>query len=233
MKTTVTRLDRWSKVWRQELTPEAERRPLGEVFIEGYQKHPGRRMTEEEFVAWVGEKTRAEWVDGEVKLMSPVNREHDRIEGWIYRVISEYVDAKRAGQVCGSEFPVRFAGLKQQRITDVLFVSNEHAHRIKNTYFEGAPDMIVEVVSPDSTARDYREKFEIYETAGVREYWIVNPLAFTVSAFEWSNGKYRALEEKNGIIHSKVLKGFFLKPAWLWYDQFPRLTAVLREMGVK
>ena len=48
-----------------------------------FQRHPRRRMTEAEFVAWIGEKTRAEWVDGNVEMMSPVNSDHDMLVFWL------------------------------------------------------------------------------------------------------------------------------------------------------
>jgi Uma2 family endonuclease len=227
-----TNLRRWRKP--SVRTVVSRREPtLGEEFVEGYQSHPGRRMTEEEFLAWIGEKTRAEWVNGDVIIMSPVNLEHDAIQGWLYRLFCEFVEARHLGRVCGSEVSIRLRSGRVRRLADLFFVGAARTALFKKTYFDGAPDVVVEVVSPDSTSRDYREKFDDYEASGVGEYWVINSLAQRANAYELEKGKYRELEEKKGIIRSQALKGLFIKPAWLWYPPFPRLATVLREMGVQ
>jgi Uma2 family endonuclease len=230
----MTTQDMSRRHWEEPKRPRTanrRERTIGEEYVEGYQSHPGRKMTEEEFLAWVGEKTRAEWVNGDVIIMSPVNLEHDAIQGWLYRVVSEFVDERHLGRVCGSEVSIRLGSGRQRRLADLFFVNSGRADMFTKTYFEGAPDLVVEVVSPDSTSRDYRDKFDDYEGSGVKEYWVVHPLAQRVNAYELEKGKFRELEAKNGIIRSRVLKGFFVKPAWLWYPPFPRLATVLREMG--
>ena len=55
---------------------------------------PGVTMTESEFVAWCNEDVRAEWVDGEVFIMSPSNVEHDDLQIWLIRLLGEYVESK-------------------------------------------------------------------------------------------------------------------------------------------
>jgi Uma2 family endonuclease len=206
---------------------------LGEEVIEALQPHPGRRMTETEFLEWVGEKTRAEWVDGEVIIMSPVNLEHDQLQGWLYRLLSEFVEFHDLGQVRGSELMVRLSKQPRRCLTDLFFVSHASEHLLKPAFFDGPPDLIVEIVSPDSMARDYREKFVNYEAGGVKEYWIVDPLSQTVEAYERVKGKFRQIPQKGGVIHSKVLRGLFIRPAWLWYRPFPKLAVALREIGIK
>ena len=82
--------------------------------------------------------------------------------------------------------------------------------------------MVVEIVSPESIARDYREKYNEYEAAGVREYWIVDPLAKKVEVHVLGrNKRYSQISEKNDALHSVVLPGFYVKPAWLWQSPLP------------
>ena len=101
--------------------------------------------------------------------MSPVNLEHDQIQGWLYRLFSEFVEERGVGRICGAEYMVRLPRPAVRRLTDLFFVSQPRVHLLKETYLEGAPDLIVEVVSPDSTARDYRDKFEDYRANAVKE----------------------------------------------------------------
>jgi Uma2 family endonuclease len=158
---------------------------------------------------------------------------HDHLQGFLYRLISDFVEDRDLGEVCGSEFKVRLPSAPSHRLADVFFVAKAREGQFSETTFEGAPDLVVEVVSPDSAGRDYREKFMEYEKAGVREYWIVDPMAKRFEAHELVKGKYRPLAEREGAVHSKVLKGLLIKPAWLWQKRLPKVSAVRREMGQK
>ena len=77
----------------------------------------------------------------------------------------------------------------------------------------GAPDFIVEILSPYTTHKDLNEKYRLYERSGVREYWVVDPNARAILAYRrGENGYYNNEEilEKTGIMKSSVLKGFAL-----------------------
>lgn len=75
-------------------------------------------------------------------------------------------------------------------IPDILFITKERLHIVKRGRIEGAPDIIVEVLSPSNWLKDRREKFETYAKAGVREYWIVDPRARTIELFFLREGTY-------------------------------------------
>lgn len=191
------------------------------------------RMSERDFVAWIDEETRAEWSEGNITIMSPVNTQHDELQGWMYRILSELVEHDDLGRVGGSELFVRLPDPASRRLTDGFFVSAANEKNFRDTYYDGAPELIVEIVSPDSASRDYREKFIAYEAAGVKEYWIIDPLAQKVEAHELHRGKYRPIAETNGIVKSKVIKSLWLKTSWLWQKKLPKLAQVLKELGIK
>jgi Uma2 family endonuclease len=195
-------------------------------------------MTEEEFVDWCRgfEKVRAEWVDGEVIVMSPVNLRHLRLGEFLLRVLMDFVEAHDLGELHGPEFTNRFrVGSRPVRLVpDIWFVTRDRLHLIRPTYLDGPPDLALEVVSPDSVDRDWRDKYADYQAAGVREYWVVDPLGQAVAAFRLDPqaGAYQRIAEAEGRIASEVLPGFFLRPEWLWRDPLPRVRDVLRELGV-
>jgi Uma2 family endonuclease len=191
------------------------------------------RMTEEEFVAWCDEDTKAEWVDGKIIVPPPANLQHVDLAGFLNCILRGFATSRSLGAVYGPELQVRFASLRRRRVPDLLFVSTERMNILKYTEVDGAPDLIVEIVSPDSPARDWREKYLEYETAGVREYWVVDPMSRRFEGYVLdAEGRYTLIEEKEGIVHSAVLAGFFLKPAWLWQEPLPNPLEVLRELGV-
>jgi Uma2 family endonuclease len=197
-------------------------------------QHPGRRMTEAEFVEWIDDKTRAEWVDGEVVMMAPANLDHADFSGWLYSLVREFVNRRQLGRVYGTEVIVRLPRQRRRRLPDVLFVSAERKAILKPTFVDGAPDLIMEVVSPDSVSRDWREKYFEYERAGVREYWIVHRQSDRVEAYALNKaGKYQLIPVQDGKIHSVVLKGFFLRIDWLLSESQPLVLEAIRELGLK
>jgi Uma2 family endonuclease len=189
------------------------------------------RMTEQQFIDWCDDDTWAEWVDGEVIIMPPISEDHDSIFGFLYTLLRMFVEERDLGRVLSEPFQVRLAKQRRRRAPDIMFVAARKLDRIKRVNIEGAPDLVVEIVSPDSPSRDYRDKFLEYQTAGVREYWIVNPLAEVVEAHTLAaNKRYSTIQEKLGKIRSRVLRGFYLKPAWLWQPKRPKVAALLREL---
>ncbi len=197
---------------------------------------PGVRLTEAEFWAEYGdEDIKAEWVDGEVIIMPPVSREHSEINVWLLRLVAEFVEHHELGQVLGSEFSIRLASIRKSRSPDVMFVSNAKLSKLRPTYLEGAPDLTMEIVSPDSEARDWRDKYADYQSAGVREYWVVDPLSKHVDAYSLGRSKKYSLiqPDDEGRIHSKVLKGLYLQPQWLWRSPLPKLSGALKELKLR
>lgn len=194
-------------------------------------------MSEDAFVSWImrQEDVRAEWVNGEVRYMSPVSFNHVGINSLVTGVLRTYCEETDQGVVVGPEFMIRLVGKKKRRrVPDTLFIAKNRLNLIQTNHLDGPPDLIIEIVSPDDPARDYREKYLDYQAAGVREYWIIDPLTRRVEAHFLSNdGKYRPLPEVDGRIHSKVVKGFFIKPVWLFQPKLPTLLSVLKELGIK
>ncbi|HQU46482.1 MAG: hypothetical protein B7Z73_09940 [Planctomycetia bacterium 21-64-5] len=191
---------------------------------------PGRTMTEEEFVAWCDEDTRAEWVDGKVIIMSPVSVVHGRLMRFLLSLLNDYAQERDLGEALGPEVSVRINS-KRRRLPDVLFVANSRSDRLHKNHFEGAPNLIIEVVSEDSVDRDWRVKYLEYEVAGVDEYWVIDPLYQRLEAYALDADKvYRSIAPADGKVASRVVPGFYLRPEWLWQEQPPKVPAVLNEL---
>ena len=190
------------------------------------------RMTEEEFDAWVSEENRAEFVDGEVILMSPVSSLHNDIVHFLITLVRLYLEFRPGGRIFGSEFQIRPRhGIRRE--PDLIYVSKDHADRIHPTFLAGSPDSVWEIVSPESVDRDWRVKFQEYEAAGVPEYWVIDPRNQVVHLYRLgADGKYARVAETDGALHSETIPGFWLRPEWLWQEPLPGALQCLREMGV-
>lgn len=199
-------------------------------FLVDMKQHPGRRMTEAEFVKWCTRKTRAEWVDGRVVVLRPDTVDEDRMTicGMLMRFIADECDV---GTVLRN-FHVRFNALRTRRAPDFLFVARRRTKILKSDVCDGAPDLILEIVSQESAVRDIREKFFEYQKAGVQEYWLAIPALRSFIAYALGDDKkYRELKAIRGKLRSKVLKGFYLNCDWIERDKkFPSLPDILREM---
>ncbi len=195
----------------------------------GYKPLPDRTLTEEEFVAWCGEDTKAEWVDGQVVMMSPANYSHANLTAFLLSLLRTWVEDHGMGLVLGPEFATRLSP-RSRRVPDLMFIAKERLRNLRPTHLEGPPDLVMEIVSPDSVERDWREKFADYQAAGVQEYWIIDPAHQRVEAYQVVGGAYQSIVHDQGRIASTVLAGFFLREEWLWQEQLPKVRDTLKEI---
>jgi Uma2 family endonuclease len=173
----------------------------------------------EEFLASLDEDSRAEWVDGRVERLSPASLRHQRIVGFLFRLLDEHVRARGLGEVVMAPFQVKLGPDLPGREPDLLFVARDGLSKMKGTYFEGAPDLVIEVSSPESAGRDRGEKFLEYEKARVREYWLIDPEREQVDVYRLEQLRYRPLQaEADGRFASSAVDGFRLDPVWVLRD---------------
>ncbi|QGP92635.1 Putative restriction endonuclease [Neomoorella glycerini] len=197
---------------------------------------PPAKMSFTEFLAWCNEDTWAEWVDGEVVLLTPAAVKHQRVSLFLSSFLANYVLLEQQGQVFTAPFLVHLPEpVRRGREPDIIFIKQENLGRLQANYLDGAPDLVVEITSPESLARDRGEKFREYEAAGVPEYWLVDPDRRQAEFYHLeANGRYHlSTAGAAGVYYSRVIPGLGLKIEWLWQD--PPLSALeaLQQMGYK
>ena len=154
---------------------------------------PGVRLTERQFVDWCPEDVLAEWVDGEVILVPAETPSHNGRDVLLGSIVLGFVEHHDLGRVFIWTVPVRLPGRRRRRIPDVVFVGSNRLDIIRDTFIDGAPDLVAEVVSPDSVARDWVDKRDDYQRAGVREYWIADPWHERFAAYALHGKAYRPI----------------------------------------
>ena len=126
----------------------------------------------------------------------------------IARLIADYVESARLGYVGIAPLDVVLdAGQSLIVQPDVLFVSVERTSIIRNQIW-GAPDLVVEVSSPGSAAHDRTDKLGWYRQYGVRECWIADPAAGTITVSGFDGTAYTRTFDRGDAVQSTVLAGF-------------------------
>jgi Uma2 family endonuclease len=179
----------------------------------------------EDFLASADEDTHAEWVDGEVVPLNPPSKRHIRITAFLITVLRTYAGRTKLGEVLHA--PVYMKLRSSARQPDVVFIAAENLHRWGEQGVDGPVDLAIEVISPDSRVRDRKEKFREYEQAGVREYWIVDPLTEQAEVYRLSGGGTYELMPPGDPprLTSEVMPGLWIDPAWLWAEAPDEWTA--------
>lgn len=212
-----------------------EHGPRAPVVPSGGRVAPGSKLTYEEFLAWCDEDTWAEWVNGEVLMVSPASDRHQALRGFLESVMGIYSQERGFGRVLGAPFQMRLPEpIHSGREPDVLFIAGAHLSRLKEAYLEGPADLVVEIISQESRLRDRGEKFAEYEMGGVREYWLMDPERREADFYRLDErGRYRLAEpDREGWYESVAMPGFRLKVDWLWEVPLPRVLDAVRELGL-
>jgi Uma2 family endonuclease len=198
---------------------------------------PKLHMSYEEFLRWSGEDKHVEWVNGEVIEFMPPLKPHQKLSGFLFSLLQFFVKVFNLGEVLEAPFEVRLTPEGPSREPDVIFISNTHLDRLTDERFNGGPDLVIEIVSADSVTRDRVEKFDEYEAAGVREYWIIDsrPNRHRAEFFRLdAKGVFQpAPVDIDGTFRSEVLLGFWLHTAWLWESDPDPLKALVEIIGVE
>jgi Uma2 family endonuclease len=191
---------------------------------------PARRTgpyTFEDFCRTIREDQKADLIDGVIYMASPENTDANRLYGWLFIVMGLFLEARALGEVFGSRVALRLDDRNGPE-PDLAVVLAKNLHRVKRGHIAGPCDLAMEIISPDSVERDYFDKRELYQQAGVPEYWIVDEEEQKVMLLLLdAKGKYREVRPRKGALHSAVLPGFWLRPEWLWQYPRPNKTEVL------
>ena len=189
---------------------------------------PSRRMSWEEFLEWKPKRAFWEWVDGEVTELTSVEQRHESLVGFLYILLTHFTGKFNSGRTMIAPFLMRLASRPSGREPDVLFVARENSSRLQGAYLDGAADLVIEVISPESDERDRVTKLAEYEAGGVREYWLLDYLAQEAFFYQLdAQGHYqRVLPDANGRYDSAILSGFWLNTDWLWQEPKPLIDAM-------
>jgi Uma2 family endonuclease len=186
-------------------------------------------VTEELFDELVDEDTKAELIDGVMIVHSPATLSHDDLGGFLRTLLRLYANRKKLGKVLGPDSLVHLATCRHLA-PDIYFVEAARAPERGHKEFEGAPALVIEVLSPSTRTFDLRDKRPAYRAAGVKEIWFVDPKKEEVLLDRKRGKRYREDVVSAGKVRSGVLEGFGLDVDWLWADPLPDESDCLDEI---
>jgi Uma2 family endonuclease len=170
-----------------------------------------------------------EFVDGEIVKMSPVSIKHALLTQYLLMHFNAYFEVQKIGVVFGIPIVMKLAAINRGREPDLMIILNTNPHPLKNAALDGPADIAIEIVSPESVVRDHGEKFQEYETGGVREYWILDPLRNETRFYRLDDeGIYRPQAlDANGDYRTPLLPGFALHVPTLWQAELPTMRQIV------
>ena len=170
-----------------------------------------------DYLTWQMEEV-VELIKGKIfrKAAAASKRIHQKVSGELFLRIGNFLKGQRC-QVYSAPFDVRFpkASKVDHQIHDVVqpdICVICDPEKLDDRGCIGAPDLIVEILSPGNSKTELKHKFELYESNGVQEYWILHAETQNLLIYSLSNGKYvpSLLLTSGDVVESNVIKGFKL-----------------------
>ncbi|WP_407521027.1 Uma2 family endonuclease [Lacibacter sp. MH-610] len=176
---------------------------------------PSLEYSYADYLKWKFEE-RVELIRGRIMKMTAPNRKHQEVAGELFTQFKNYLKGKSC-KVYVAPFDVRLPKRAETNDTniytvvqpDICVVCDEQ--KLDDKGCMGAPDLVVEILSPGNSKKEIRIKHELYEEAGVKEYWIVNPVEENAAVFILNkDGKYDGarLYGSGDMIPSVAVPGF-------------------------
>jgi len=152
---------------------------------------------------------RYEIIKGILFVTNAPNMDHQYTVTEIVAELRNFVKVQKLGRVFVAPCEVHLSAESKPVQPDIFFIPQARLPQRRAPFFAGAPDLIVEVISPGSIRLDRVVKFTEYEQTGVAEYWIVDPLAQIVEVYVLSRGEYGLLGtfKDEDMVQSQVLAG--------------------------
>ena len=154
------------------------------------------------------EDERYELLNGELIMAPAPLTDHQYVLGNLYLAVRLFVDAGDLGVVYISPTDVMLSDVDVVQ-PDLLFVSHARAHIITRENIQGAPDLVVEVLSSSTATRDETVKRTLYARCGVKEYWLVDPDTRTVRVLLLDRHHFEevGIYRSGQTVHSPILEG--------------------------
>ena len=153
-----------------------------------------RRLTYDDLLALPDDGLRHELIDGEHYVAPAPNLKHQIVSMRLSVAIGSFVEQHDSGLLLAARCDVVFSPANVVE-PDLLFLSRERSGLATEQNIQGAPDLVIEILSPSTRNRDQGIKRRLYERMGVREYWVADPAGETVSVYRLAGEVFQLAAE--------------------------------------
>jgi len=197
-------------MYREILKPIVRSPELPQILKELYEYWEQEQARRKEFYDWVTPEIKAEFIDGEVIVHSPVRSRHNVVLKLILRIVDIYVEKRNLGYIGVEKIMCRFP--RNDYEPDMCFFNQATSTNFtdEQTIFP-VPQLIVEVLSASTENRDRGVKFKDYQANGVQEYWIVDAYTNVLEQYLLKDGEFELHQKFNKakqVLSSTVIKDF-------------------------
>lgn len=140
------------------------------------------KLTYDDYVNLPDDGLRHEIIGGEHFVTPSPSMKHQRVAVRLLQALANHLDATGVGEVFIAPFDVVLSPFDVV-VPDLIYLSPDRMRALTSKNLQGAPSLVVEILSPSTRGRDLRAKRELYEREDVREYWVVDPDADTVAVY--------------------------------------------------
>jgi Uma2 family endonuclease len=176
------------------------------------QKHSATRLTYEDYLLFPDDGQRHEIIEGEHYVSPPPVVRHQRILLRLSYLMQSHLETHPVGEILFAPVAVLLSEFNVFE-PDLLYLSNERRNLLTLKNLQGAPDLVVEILSPSTRSRDERLKRDVYERTGVREYWVIDPERNIVDVYQWDSAdkSERTIRlNQSESLTTPMLEGFYL-----------------------
>lgn len=188
------------------------------------QETPNRLYTYEDYLK-LNDGNQYELIGGELILVPSPQAAHQKAGRKLVQIIGLFIDKNNLGELFYAPFDVILSD-KDKPQPDIMFISKERLNIITQKGVHGAPDLIIEILSPSTGSLDKVRKSKLYYTHGVKEYWIVDPNDKSVQMFTRGKNNWNLYEsyDTNQTLLSPLLPGLEIPLNEIFTGEYDNIT---------
>ena len=169
------------------------------------------KLTYEDYCATPDDK-RYELLNGDLMMVPAPNTRHQRVQRQLGYKLAQFIEDHALGELFFAPYDIVLSDTDVVQ-PDLLFISQQREHMITTENVRGAPDLVIEILSPSTADRDLGYKHELYGRHGVLEYWVLDPMAKTVAVHRQRDGELELTDTfgRGDTLRTPLLKGLELQ----------------------
>ncbi len=190
-----------------------------------------RGVTFEEFLEFANEDISCELLNGVLVIHSPASYKHQTIVRFLLTLLDQIGLQQKIGRALGAPFIVKLDPNWAPE-PDIIFYRSSKKGSIKDTFFDGTPDIVIEILSPSNRDDDLNTKLPKYLALGIPEVWIIDPEDSTLTIHQTGQDPV-IFSKPESLVGSKIFPEIQFRLNWLWDEDMNPIDALKQLLKIK